>query len=184
MFLPPPSTLCAHSVNYRSRTAFTLIELVIVILILSVFFGIGYGSLTRARTHAAFKQAVDETVGILQDARNKALSNPEIVTDDGNVYVATAFYVTIDETINTLSLYADIGEGHEELLEGVTLDGDVLISLSPSGTIISYEPATGEITFSPSSPSGDVIITLRTADSAFTEKITIDQFKGMPEIVE
>ncbi|MFA6436321.1 MAG: type II secretion system protein [Candidatus Gracilibacteria bacterium] len=171
----------------RSQTAFTLIELVIVILILSIFFGIGYGSLTRARTNADFKQAVNETVGILQNARNKAMTNPELMTAGGEVSTATAFYVTIDPVTNTLSLYADFGGDTGELLESVVLDGDLILTIEPSDiTRISYEPPMGELTFVLSGEGAidGAIINLSMANGAFTEKITLNQFRGMPEIVE
>jgi len=188
MLFPPPPSIRTNPVNLRRKTAFTLIELLLVILILSVMLGIGYSSLIRARTNADFKQAINETIGILQNARNKAMTNPEIVTDDGNVYVANAFYVTLDTSTNTLSLKAEIGDEtvEDQLLESVVLNEGVTLTVAPEDLErISYEPPMGELTFVFTSSDGDeVIITLSMGDGAFTQNITLNQFRGMPEIVE
>lgn len=189
MLFSPPIPRLTNPINFRQKNAFTLIELLLVILILSVMAGIGYSSLSRARTNAIFKQAVNETVGIIQNARNKALTNPEM-TDGTNVYTATAFYVTLDITTNTLSLYADFGGDPGEPLESVVLNDGVTLTVAPEDLEqISYEPPMGELTFvfptaDPPITVDEVIITLSMADGTLTKTITIDQFRGMPEIVE
>lgn len=170
---------------FSFKKAFTLTELLIVMMVIGLAAAFSISSLVGARRNAEFKQSVNTAVDFIQDARSQALSNREITLSTGSTYVADAFYVTVDTITNTLSLYAHFQDTSvaDELLESATLDEALTILMTPSDLEEIYYAAPGgelDLVFTATS-SVELMIDLSSGPSQ--QIITLDERSGVPEIV-
>lgn len=135
--------------RFRTRSAFTLIELTIVVIImaiLSVSLALAYQNI---QLKVRFDAHVSRIISIFQEARSSSLSNRMIDGTDPTAY----YELSLDTTSITLTAYAN-DTSINEVLDTYTFDSD--ISLSSSVNDIYYFPPTGEVCIStPDCGSGD-----------------------------
>ena len=162
----------------KNIRAFTIVELVIVMVLLAILMMVSIGGITGAQKHAQVNDAVDSTMGMIQNARSQALANMEI--DLGTeTCTAEEFYIILSST--EINLYADFTadctSATEQLLDTATFTENV--ELGTDITQITYTPPLGEIEIT---TSGDTSITISTVDGLFGKTITINEVAGIPEL--
>ena len=159
--------------------AFTLIELLIVMVLLAILASVSYTGIINARNHARLKSATDTVIGMIQTTRSYALSNMEL--DVGGVDCeAISYYVKFVGSTGVVNVYAvlDSDCGGEELLDTETIPEDIEMTLHGATTIYYYPPL-AEVEF-----TGTITIELETIDEAFTKNIEVYPISGFPELID
>lgn len=166
-----------------SPEAFTLIELLLVMVLISILLSVSFESFSSMRQNMVFRDSTQKFMDMIQGTRSRALSNLELDTGE----TADAFYLMIDTTTKTITMYADIpGTGDDKVLAEEVLDPTVTITLNPGDLKqIKYVPPKGELEliFTSEASTGtnltDLIILLDNGTSQ--ERITLNEISGVPE---
>lgn len=121
-----------------STSGFTLMEILVAISILAMIALIVFPSISSFRKNQALKNAIEETVSLLERARSKTLASEN----------DRAYGVLIDTTAKTISLFR-IVSGSNVTEETVSLDTSLsishLLNPGPSGSPdISFARLSGE----------------------------------------
>ncbi len=120
--------------------AFTLVELLIVIVILAVLCVLLATSYIKLASAARFNNAKTDIVNMIQKARSLALSN--ILINDDPDYPTEYYVLTLEADEVTIDAYAS--DGTHESLETLTLDSSFRFS-SPIEAY--YFPPYGAVCF-------------------------------------
>jgi Tfp pilus assembly protein FimT len=164
--------------RFSKQPAFTLAEMVIFLIVLSIIMGIGIPGIFSTQKHARFDQAVDVVVGMIQDARAMAFSGRELEIG-ADTCIANEYYVQFED--NVVSIFAEVSEctlTDDELIETTELHADIEITSSVDKIIYSNPYAT--VSFDPDTTSATIQV--ESLSEGFTEEITISEQVGMPEV--
>ena len=178
----------------KNPRAFTLIELLIVMVLLAILGTISFEGIVNARNHARLKNVTNTVVGMIQTARSYALSSMEMDLGADGICEATYYYVSFDtdSTPDVIYLYAyldvdgdDCGTADASYeLDSVEIYEDILITAAPD--FISYEAPLADVGIDPVPvPASDPTqIELQTFDGTFTKTIEVYLVSGFPELVD
>lgn len=161
--------------------AFTLIEIIIVIMVVAILSTGLALSFSNGRGQAAFKDAQYQITNIIQEARALSLSN--VLIEDTGV---EADYYLLDITASELTLTAyGMGESAavEHEIQSVTLSDGVEID---SGLQVYYIPPYGDLCFTYAGicnyTTTESSFTLIRENSDQTATFTLSIYSGYPEI--
>lgn len=150
-----------------AKPAFTFVEIVIVMLLVSIFsagFAISYSNNQKKVTFDSDKEKV---LSIIQKARNLSLTNLMIGTEQADYYQLVVS--TSAATLTGVSI-----DGTSSVIETVTfssgIEADSILS-------VKYIPPYGTVTF----VSNAHAVTIHDEDSTNTSTITISEFGGFAE---
>lgn len=155
----------SESLPRQRNRGFTLIELVIVILIMTLVMAITYPSMLRGRTAFHLRAVGRDVANALRFARETAVT------------VQKEMLVVVDSQAQRVTVSDDVGDG----ARSYSLPGDVRIQgLTSGGEVIPEGPL--RIRFLPNGSSDDALILLK-ADSGATLKIVLDPITGGARIL-
>jgi prepilin-type N-terminal cleavage/methylation domain-containing protein len=123
-----------------SQKGFTLLEIIVVLLVISLVIAISYPSLSRGTTSLSLRTTGRDILNTFRYARQKAVTEQ------------TGMRVTVDQENQTLRLTDDFGEGNRQyflpdnvriqrvvLGGGRTVDGVATVRFLPNGSSESVE---------------------------------------------
>ncbi len=157
--------------------AFTLIELMIVVMIMAILSVALMVTTQRGILKATFDDQVIEITGLIEKARGYALSN-YLVND-----TEPAEYYRLRVQTGQMSLIA-MGETDSETLVTLTYEGDCSMS---TNTSVYYIPPNGDICFNSSCSSSTTSKTFTFSSDdydTYQTQFTITKYGGYPELLE
>jgi prepilin-type N-terminal cleavage/methylation domain-containing protein len=166
--------------------AYTLVEVLVVVMITALI-TVGLAlSLSNGRGHAQFKQYQSDITNIIQQARTLSLANI-LITVSGVDYETDYYELAFAEDSVTLTAYGDSGAVSSEI-DSVTFEESYGIALDAAQTIY-YLPPYGEVCFTYSSgcdyttdtdTSKDLVLARENSDQSVT--FTVSIYSGYPEV--
>lgn len=144
--------------------AFTLIEILIVIMIAGVV-SVGLAlSFTNGKAQADFKQAQSDITNLLQEARALSLANI-LIEDGGDSFETDYYHLDINTTTLTLTAYGADDSGAEVSSEINSVELNFPTEMEIDDTYdIYYIPPYGEVCFS---YSGGCVYTSQPTEQTF-----------------
>lgn len=179
------------------RPGFSYIEMLIVIALIVAMATISLNAFRGARDQANFKKAVNDTVSLIEKARNMALNSQQIDTDappDGVADAVTPYGITISS--GSIILFGDVDEdydysnGSDIVVEEISFDQNVTIDIideANDGTAVHpvYTPPLAELTIYNSDHNEyrtDVTITITSDATGLSQDVTLNTVSRVPEV--
>ncbi len=178
----------------KNPRAFTLLELLIVMVLVAIMAAVSYNGIIGARDPSRLNSSTDVVIGMIQPARNHALSDMQF--EVAGTCNADYYYVSFDDlpAITVEAYLADCGGSayqqelaSEEIMEEIGLeitleDGSTYTipeGVPPSNTpLLNYTPPLAETGW-----DEEITITLSTENGLLTKTIIVYPVSGLPELV-
>lgn len=168
--------------------AFTLVEIVVVVLVVGIVTAGLALSLNNGRAQAEFKNAEYQVTNLLQEARSLSLANI-LIEDESGDFETDYYHLSVTRPRMILTAYGtnDSGSAVSQEIDTVELSMDHELSFDGVYDIY-YVPPYGELCFS---YSGGCVFTGQPTELSFdltreevgqTRTFTISIYSGYPEI--
>ena len=157
--------------------AFTLIELMLVVVIMAILSTALFLTTQRGILKAEFDDQVTEITGLIEKARGYALSN-YLVND---LEPAQYYQLHIEATRIRLIAVGESGTNVSETLETLTYESDFRMG---GATSIYYFPPNGDVCFTKTCTGTTTYksLTFHDPDYTYQTKFTVTKYGGYPEI--
>lgn len=163
--------------NLQKKPAFTLIEILIVVILMAILTMTVAVSFDRSHDKAVFRDNQTEIINIFQKARSLAISN--LLTEGDE-----ALYYLVEITEDFIYLWTEGAAGGSEELARFYYDDD--ITVEPALEIFYFTPY-GDVCFDIGCTDTDTEKTFTissTSNTGYTATISISTFSGLPELVD
>lgn len=132
--------------KHQNRKAYTLIELIIVLAITVLLFGIGIGGLITGQRQLTFRSNHERTLQIVRDARSLALNGKAFNDytdynrngDHDDLITPANIGIHFDKTAGTITMFADL---HKSQFDSAQREG---IYDPPANPVTFYTYAAGK----------------------------------------
>lgn len=164
------------------RPAFSYIEMLIVIALIVTISSISLNAFSGARDQANFKRAVNDTVSLIEKARNMALNSEQV--DGAVVSGGYGIAVTTDDSV---VLFGET-DGDGAYTEGTDLFIDEVIfstgvTVTTDGTVAIYTPPLADLEIFDSSGASTTDFTIIVEDATGkTQTISLNKISRVPEV--
>lgn len=157
--------------------------MLIVIALIVAMATISLNAFRGARDQANFKKAVNDTVSLIEKARNMALNSQQIDTDNDGVADAVTPY-GIAVTADSIVLFGDSdGDGeYDESLDAIIDEKTFVtnVTISADGTAV-YTPPLADLEITGTSTT-DVTITITSDATGLSQDVTLNTVSRVPEV--
>ena len=147
----------------RNR-GFSLLELILVLLVISLVMAVAYPSMSRGKTAFHLRAVARDVINSVRIARETAVTEQK------------SMLVVIDAQAQLVTVSDDVGEGARTYRPP---DDVKVLGLTPTGEEMTQEPLVIRFASNGSSDSAQILIT---ADSGANLKIAVDPFIGSARI--
>lgn len=166
------------------RPAFTLIEMLIVIALIVIIASISLGAFRSARDQANFKKAVNDTVSLIEKARNMALNSEQVEVDGVNEVVSGGYGIAVEGT-DSVVLFAETSVDGEYtaadlLIDEVTFATGVTVMTEDRAAAI-YTPPLADLEITGTSTT-DFTITITSDATGKNQTVSLNKISRVPEV--
>ncbi|MEK7146233.1 MAG: type II secretion system protein [Patescibacteria group bacterium] len=161
----------------QKNPAFTLIEILIVVILMGILTATVAVSFTRSKDKAVFRDNQTQIINMFQKARSLAISN--LLTEGDE-----AIYYLVEITEDFIYLWTEGEAGGSEELDRFYFDDD--ITVTPALEVYYFTPY-GDVCFDIDCTDTDTEKTFTissTSSTGYTATISISTFSGLPELVD